>query len=102
MSESEIQYDSDKIHVHRWPRDSPIWDESAQKEIDNSLNKNPNPIPATFKENTIVLGNVEFYSLKKIGETSFEIPLNTRVKEVYTSGKKVHQDLHRHFRQSDI
>lgn len=67
MSESEIHYDSDKIHVHRWPRDSPIWDEPVQKEIDDQINKNPNSIPVTFKEKTITIGKIEFYSLKKIG-----------------------------------
>ncbi len=69
MSDSEIHYTSDKIHVHRWPRDSPIWDDSTQEELDDSINKNSEKIPVTIKEKTIVIGNIEFYSLKKIGIT---------------------------------
>jgi hypothetical protein len=69
MSESEIHYNSDKIHVHRWPRDSQTWDDSAQEEIDNTINKNPDSIPVVIKEKIIVLGNIEFHSLKKIGIT---------------------------------
>ena len=66
---SEIHYDSDKIHIHRWPRDSPVWDESVQKELDQSINKNPDSVSVTLKEKTIVIQNIEFYSLKKIGIT---------------------------------
>ena len=69
MTDSEIHYFSDKIHVHRWPRDSQIWDDSVQKELDDSINKNPEKIPVVIKEKTITIGNVEFYSLKKIGVT---------------------------------
>ena len=66
---SEIHYGSDKIHIHRWPRDSPVWDESVQKELDQSINKNPDSVSVTLKEKTIVIQNIEFYSLKKIGIT---------------------------------
>lgn len=69
LSTSEIHHDSDKIHVHRWPRDSPVWDESVQKELDESINKNPDSVPVILKEKTIVIQNIEFYSLKKIGIT---------------------------------
>ena len=69
MSDSEIHYTSDKIHVHRWPKDSPVWDDSVQKELDDSINKNPEKIPVVIKEKTILIRNIEFYSLKKIGIT---------------------------------
>lgn len=69
MSDSEIHYLSDKIHVHQWPKDSPVWDDSVQKELDDSINKNSEKIPVIIKEKTIVVGNIEFYSLKKIGIT---------------------------------
>ncbi len=67
MSDLELHYDAKKIHVHRWPKDSPQWDKSVQKELDNSINKNPASKKVTIKEKTISIGNVEFYSLKKIG-----------------------------------
>ncbi|MBL7001375.1 MAG: hypothetical protein ISR80_01260 [Nitrosopumilus sp.] len=66
---SFLTYSSDKVHVHRWPQDSQIWDDSIQKELDESINKNPEKIPITIKEKTILVGNIEFYSLKKIGIT---------------------------------
>ncbi|MDC4232026.1 MAG: hypothetical protein M8319_06845, partial [Nitrosopumilus sp.] len=61
---SFLTYSSDKVHVHRWPQDSQIWDDSIQKELDESINKNPEKIPITIKEKTILVGNIEFYSLK--------------------------------------
>lgn len=67
LSDTEIQYLCEKIHVHRWPMDSPVWDDSVKKELDDSINKNPEPKQVTIKEKTILIGNVEFYSLKKIG-----------------------------------
>jgi len=69
LSNAEIHYFSDKVHVHRWPRDSPAWGDSVQKELDDSINKNPGKISVVIKAKTILIGNVEFYSLKKIGIT---------------------------------
>jgi len=63
----EIKYLSDKVHVHRWPQDSPIWDDSIQKQIDDSINKNPKKKQVTIKEKTIQIENFEFISLKNIG-----------------------------------
>jgi len=65
----EIKYLSEKIHVHRWPQDSPVWDDSTQKQIDNSINKNSNKKQVIVKEKTIQIENFEFVSLKKIGIT---------------------------------
>jgi hypothetical protein len=65
----EIKYLSEKIHVHRWPQDSPIWDDSTQKQIDESINKNPEKKQVTIKKNTVQIEIFEFTSLKKIGIT---------------------------------
>ena len=65
----EIKYLSDKVHVHRWPQDSPIWDDSTQKQIDDSINKNPKKKQVIIKKNTVQIENFEFTSLKKIGIT---------------------------------
>ncbi len=67
MIDSKIEYLSDKIHVHRWPKDSPIWDDSTQKELDDSINKNPKKKQVTIKEKIIQIENFEFTSLRKIG-----------------------------------
>ena len=69
MVDYEIQYLCEKIHVHRWPKDGPIWDDSVQKELDDSINKNPNKKKVTINENTIQIENFKFISLKKIGIT---------------------------------
>ena len=67
MSNSELQYFSDKVHVHRWPQDTPIWDDFTQKQLDDFINKNPEKKQVTIKERTIQIENFEFNSLKKIG-----------------------------------
>ena len=69
MSNSELQYLCQKIHVHRWPKDGPLWDDSVQKELDDSINKNPNKKQVIIKENIIQIENIQFFSLKKIGIT---------------------------------
>ncbi len=53
--------------MHRWPQDSPIWDDFTQKQIDDSINKNPKKKQVTIKEKTIQIENFEFTSLKNIG-----------------------------------
>lgn len=67
MPNSEIKYLSDKIHVHRWPQDSPEWDDSTKKMMDDSINKNPEKKQVTIKEKIIQIENFEFSSLRKIG-----------------------------------
>ncbi len=69
MIDSKIQHLCEKIHIHRWPKDSPIWDDLVQKELDDSINKNPNKKQVTINENTIQIENFEFTTLKKIGIT---------------------------------
>ena len=69
MSDSQIKYLADKVHVHRWPMDGPIWDESVKKELDDSINKNPNKKQVTLSENTVQIENFKFSALKKIGIT---------------------------------
>ncbi len=64
---TEIKYLSDKIHVHRWPQDSPLWDDLTQKQLDDSINKNSEKKQITIREKTIQIENFEFISLKNIG-----------------------------------
>ncbi|MGY5148252.1 MAG: hypothetical protein ACW9W4_09680 [Candidatus Nitrosopumilus sp. bin_7KS] len=69
MSNSEISYLSEKIHVHRWPMDGPVWSDSVKKELDDSINKNPKKKNVTIKKDVIQIENFKFTSLKKIGIT---------------------------------
>ena len=67
MSDSEIQFLADKVHVHRWPHNTPIWDDSTKKQLDDSINKNPEKKKITVRNKTTKIENFEFNSLKKIG-----------------------------------
>jgi len=67
LHNSEIKYQSHKVHVHRWPQDTPLWGNSIQQQIDDSINKNSEKKQITIKEKTIQIENFEFTSLKKIG-----------------------------------
>ncbi|MGV7226055.1 MAG: hypothetical protein ACQ9CV_03925 [Nitrosopumilus sp.] len=69
MKEFEIIYQADKVHVHRWPRDGPIWDDFIQKELDSSINKNLEKKYVIIKEDLIQIENFKFTSLRKIGIT---------------------------------
>ncbi len=64
---TEIKYLSDKIHVHRWPQDTPEWDDFTQKQIVDSINKNPEKKQVTIKDKIIQIEDFEFTSLKNIG-----------------------------------
>ena len=69
LPNSEISYLCEKIHVHRWPMDGPVWDDSVKKELDDSINKNPKKKKVTIKKDIIQIENFKFTSLKKIGIT---------------------------------
>ncbi|MDH3313892.1 MAG: hypothetical protein OEM28_12240 [Nitrosopumilus sp.] len=72
MSDFQLKYLADKVHVHRWPQDSPIWDDSTISQLDSSINKNPEKKQITVNETTVQIENIIFYSLNRIGLT---IPL---------------------------
>ena len=42
MSETQISYLAEKVFIHHWPKDSPLWDEPLQKKFDECINKNSN------------------------------------------------------------
>ena len=67
LADSEIQYLADKVFVHRWPHDTPLWGDSVKKQIDDSINKNSEKKRIKVKDKTIQIEDIEFTSLKKIG-----------------------------------
>lgn len=67
MSNFELQYFADKVHVHRWPQDSPIWDDLTKKQLDTSINKNSQKKHIIVKDDYLKIENFEFNSLQKIG-----------------------------------
>jgi hypothetical protein len=67
MSEFQIIFFAEKVYVHYWPKDSPIWDEPLQKKLDKYINKNLNSKKIIVKSNIITIENFQFTHLKKIG-----------------------------------
>ena len=68
-SESEINFLAEKIHVHRWPMNSPAWSSSFKQEIDLHLNKNKEKKKIRIQGNMIQINNYSFENIKKIGIT---------------------------------
>lgn len=67
LSDFIIQYLADKVHVHRWPQDSPVWNESVKKELDDSINKKLQQKHVTIKDKSVQIEDFEFTSITKIG-----------------------------------
>ena len=67
LSDFEIKYFADKVHVHRWPQESPVWDDSVKKQLDEHINKNTQKKRIIVRDNYLKIENFEFNSLKKIG-----------------------------------
>ena len=67
MSEFEIRYFADKVFVHHWPKNSPVWSNSLQKKLDASINKNSNKKEIVVDPHTVKIEDFQFIRLKKIG-----------------------------------
>ena len=39
MSDFTMSYSAEKIFVHRWPHDTPVWGDSVKSHLDDSVNK---------------------------------------------------------------
>ena len=67
--ESKIIFSADKLHVHHWPQDSPIWSKSTQLKVDLELNKNAEKKQILIKDQFIRINDYEFDKIKKVGVT---------------------------------
>ena len=67
MPEFEIRYFADKVFVHHWPKNSPVWSGSLQKKLDASINKNSNKKEIVVDSHTVRIEDFQFIRLKKIG-----------------------------------
>jgi hypothetical protein len=67
LSEFEIHYFTDKVFVHHWPKNSPVWPEFLQKKLDTLINKNSDKKEVIVNSHTIGITDFEFTCLKKIG-----------------------------------
>ncbi|RMW35531.1 MAG: hypothetical protein EA443_02275 [Nitrosopumilus sp.] len=64
---SEISFLADKVFVHRWPHDTPLWDDLVKHTLDETISKNPEPKKITVFEKSIKIQDFEFSHIKKIG-----------------------------------
>jgi hypothetical protein len=64
---SEISFLADKVFVHRWPHDTPLWNDSVKHTLDETISKNPEPKKITVFEKSIKIQDFEFSHIKKIG-----------------------------------
>jgi len=62
-----MHYLADKVFVHHWPKDSPIWSDSLQQKLDVLINKNSNKKKIIVDSDVIQIENFKFFSLQKIG-----------------------------------
>ena len=63
----ELEFLADKVHVHRWPQDSPVWNESVKKELDDSMNKKSQQKHVIIKDKSVQIEDFEFTSIAKVG-----------------------------------
>jgi len=82
-SESEINFQANKVYVHRWPLNSPHWSQSFTEEIDY-LNKNKEKKSIRIKDTLIQIGNYDFDEIKKVGVT---VPLFKKETTMVFEGK---------------
>ena len=67
LSNFEIKFFAEKVHVHKWPQNTPIWDDLIQDQINESINKKIEKKQIVINSEILKIENFEFHSLKKIG-----------------------------------
>jgi len=87
--ESKIIFSAEKLYVHHWPLDSPVWRKSTKEMVDLDLNNNPEKKKILIKDQIIRINDYEFDSIKKVGVS---VPLFKRETRMVFEG---------HFKDSD-
>jgi hypothetical protein len=67
--EYPIIFFADKIHVHRWPLNSSLWNQFTQEKIDLNLNKNIKKKKIMINVHQIKINDYDFDNIKKVGIT---------------------------------
>jgi len=67
VSDQIIEFLADKVHVHRWPQNSPLWDDSIKKHLDQTINKNTEKKQITVNAKSVQINDYEFTSIDKVG-----------------------------------
>jgi len=93
--EDSIIFFADKIHVHHWPQDSPVWSKITQENVDLNLNKNVEKKKITINDHRIKIDEYDFDKIKKVGIT---VPLfkkqTTMVFEGHFGNPEAHAHVH--------
>lgn len=66
---SKINFSANKVHVHHWPLNSPVWSKSIKENVDLDLNDNPEIKEILIDDQKIRIDDYEFNKIKKVGVT---------------------------------
>ena len=67
LTGSKVEFLAEKIFVHRWPHDTPLWGDEVKAQLDSSVNKKTERKHVTVTGKTVRIEEFEFHSLKKLG-----------------------------------
>ena len=67
LTGSKVEFLAEKIFVHRWPHDTPLWGAEVKEQLDSSINKKTEKKHVTVTGKTVKIEEFEFHSLKKLG-----------------------------------
>jgi len=97
LSQDNLKYPiiffADKIHVHRWPLNSPIWSKFTKEEVDLNLNKNIEQKKIMISDHQIKINRFDFDKIKKVGIT---VPLFKKRTTMVFEGHFGDSDAHIH------
>ena len=91
--ELPITFFAEKIHVHRWPMNSPIWSKFTNEKMDLNINKNLEKKIVTINDRQISIDDYCFEKIKKVGVT---VPLFKRQTTMVFEGNFEDLDAHVH------
>jgi hypothetical protein len=97
-SESKIFFSADKVHVHRWPLNSPVWSKSIKEKIDLDVNKNSEKKKIIINDLQIRINDYEIDKIKKVGVT---VPMFKKETTMVFEGHLVNIDAHIHITTTD-
>ena len=97
-SDDSIVFFADKIHVHRWPMDSPQWSNTTSEKVDLDLNKNKEKKKIVIQNQEIKINDYNFDRIKKVGVT---VPLFKKRTTMVFEGHFDNVDAHVHITTSE-
>ncbi len=90
---SKIIFSADKVHVHHWPLNFPVWSKSTKEKVDLDLNKNTEKKKIMINDLQIRINDYEFDKIKKVGVT---VPLFKKETTMVFEGHFVDSNAHIH------